>query len=209
MNGIHLPRGRFTDALVAFTLFISVLQVLGAVQAALSHYAFSPILFLADGWRDPPTWLSPIVSQFLLPSIMTVLFNTVLLLIAGRYVEQALGGAGMLLAFIAGAYGGALARLVLTPNSIFFTAGADAGLFALIGAYLSLYGVPKMVPVAPHYSRGAQIAVVAGIWAAVQLAFMLAGGSFELSVSLINPLAGLATGALLARPLLRFRYRRA
>lgn len=207
MNGVNLPRGRFSDALVAFTLFISVLQVLGAVQAVLTQLAFSPVLFLAGGWSDPLSWLSPIVSQFLLSSIMAVLFNTVLLLIAGRYVEQALGGVGMLIAFVAGAYGGSLARLVLTPNSIFFTAGADAGLFALIGAYLSLYGVPRVIPVAQHHSRAMQIGIVALIWAVVQLAFMLAGGSFELSVSLINPLAGMATGVLLAKPLLRFRYR--
>ena len=38
---------------------------------------------------------------------------------------------------------------------------------------------------------------------------MLASGGFELSLNVINPLGGLIVGMLVARPLLRWRYRKA
>ena len=103
---------------------------------------------------------------------------------------------------------GAIARTLVTPASIIPTAGIDAGLFAAIGAYLMLYGIPAAIPVARGYSRSVQILGLALLWATIQAAFMLVG-EFELSVSLINPLGGLPVGALLVRPLLAWRYRKA
>ena len=98
--------------------------------------------------------------------------------------------------------------LFSSPGSIVPTAGIDAGLFAAIGAYLMLYGIPAAIPVAKGYSRPVQILGLALLWAALQALFMLVG-QFELSVSLINPLGGLLVGALIARPLLAWRYRKA
>jgi hypothetical protein len=44
---------------------------------------------------------------------------------------------------------------------------------------------------------------------AVQIVFTLAGGGFELSVTIVEPLGGLAAGVALARPLLAWSYRKA
>jgi len=209
LNGFHLPRGRTTDALIAFIVVAAVVQLLPAVAAAAMGYAFSPLLFLAGGWRAlPMIWLAPLISQFLLGSVTMAMFNTAIMLIVGRYVEKAVGGVGLIVTFVAGAYGGAIARTVLTPNSIFPTLGIDAGLFAAIGAYLMLYGIPAAIPIARGYSRPVQILGLALLWAATQMLFMLIG-EFELSVSLVNPLGGLLVGALIGRPLLRWRYRKA
>ena len=204
-----MPRGRTTDALIAFIIVAAVVQLLPAIGSAALEYSFSPLLFLSGGWRaQPMIWLSPLISQFLLGSITMAMFNTAIMLIVGRYVEKALGGGGLLAVFVAGAYGGAIARTLVTPASIIPTAGIDAGLFAAIGAYLMLYGIPAAIPVARGYSRSVQILGLALLWATIQAAFMLVG-EFELSVSLINPLGGLLVGALLARPLLAWRYRKA
>ena len=209
MSGFHLPRGRTTDALTAFIIVAAVVQLLPAIGNAAFEYSFSPLLFLSGGWRaQPMIWLSPLLSQFLLGSVTMAMFNTAIMLIAGRYVEKALGGSGLLAVFAAGAYGGAIARTLITPASIIPTAGIDAGLFAAIGAYLMLYGIPVAIPAARGYSRPVQILGLALLWAALQAVFMLVG-QFELSVSLVNPLGGLLVGALLARPLLAWRYRKA
>jgi membrane associated rhomboid family serine protease len=209
LSDFHLPRGRTTDALIAFIVAAAVVQLLPAVRDAAYGYSFSPLLFLSGGWRAlPMIWLSPLVSQFLLGSITMAIFNAAFMLIVGRFVEKALGGVGLIVTFVAGAYGGAIARTVLTPGSMTPTAGIDAGFFATVGAYLMLYGVPNGLGVARGYSRPVQILGLALLWAAIQGVFMLVG-PFEISVSLIDPLGGLLIGALIAQPLLRWRYRKA
>ena len=209
--GIHLPRGRVTDALVAFIFVVTILQLAPAVAAALAAFGFAPFLVIAGQWRTDPLHVltAPLLSQFLLTNILMTLFNAILILVAGRYVEKSIGPVGLIAAFVAGAYGGALARLALTPQSVLVTADANAGLFALAGVYLMLYGVPRIVPVPLRYGRIAQIAALAGFWLLIQAAFMLAAGTFELSLGVINPLGGLVAGVLVARPLLRLRWRKA
>jgi membrane associated rhomboid family serine protease len=176
-----------------------------------SRFGFIPAPVITGTWRDNPLieLLSPLASRVIEPSIVGILFNGVFLLIAGRYVERAIGPVGLIVVFVAGGYLGALARLALTPLSVMPSMGMTPSLFAVIGAYLMLYGVPRAIPVAPHHSRMVQIAIVVGIWAAIQVAFMLASGSFELSVSLVEPLGGLMAGLLLAQPMLKWRYRKA
>lgn len=211
MNGIDLPRGRVTDALVAIIFVTAVLQLVTVIAAAAMPYGFMPFDVMSGAWQQSrvATLASPLVSQFLLSSIFSTLFNTIFILIAGRYVERSIGPAGLIATFVTGAYAGALARLVLTPHSFLVTMDASAGLFALAGAYFALYGVPNIVPVPHHYGRFAQIAALAGFWIVLQIAFMLASGVFELSLSVVNPLGGLIAGMLAARPLLRLRYRKA
>ena len=111
--------------------------------------------------------------------------------------------------FVAGAYAGALARLILTPGSPIPSAGLDAAVFAVIGAYFMLYGVPAAIPVARHHSRTAQIAILAGIWLAIQIAFAIVAQNFAVSVTIVEPIGGLIAGVALARPLLAWAYRKA
>ncbi len=154
-------------------------------------------------------WVSPLFAQLLVSNIVNTLFNLIFLLIAGRYVERSLGAGGLIVLVVAGAYLGAIARTLLSPWSYIPTLGADAAVFAVIGAYFMLYGVPEAVPVARHYSRVQQIGALALVWVLVQLSFMMVSGGLEFSVSIINPLGGLAAGIALARPLLAWRYRNA
>ena len=137
------------------------------------------------------------------------MFNLVFLLVAGRYVEQSIKPFGVAALFLAGAYGGALARLALTPDSFVPSAGMDASVFALIGAYLMLYGVPRFMPVFDGQPRSVQIAIIAAIWLAFQMILAVVTQSFELSVTIVEPLGGLLAGVLLARPLLAWTYRKA
>jgi membrane associated rhomboid family serine protease len=155
------------------------------------------------------SWLSPLASAFLPYDIVSAIFNGVLLLVAGRFVEKSIGPVGLGILFVAGAYGGALARLALTFSSPMPSGGCAPSLFAMIGAYMTLYGVPQSLPVPRHLSRWAQIGVLAFFWLVVQALFALAAQNFEVSVAIVDPLGGLIVGMLLARPLLALRWRKA
>ena len=176
----------------------------------IADWFFSPAVALSQ-WQDAPLTvaLSPLVSQFAQVGLFSAAFDAILLLVAGRHVERALGPVGVVLTFVAGAYGGALARLLLTPGSATPGFAANGAVFALIGAYLILYGVPRGIPIAVNGSRLRQVVMLALAWAGLQLVFMLATMTFDLSVALIEPLGGLAAGVAVARPLLAWRYRRA
>lgn len=209
---MHLPRGRFTDALIAVAAFVAlfVIFAIGSRQA-LGQFGFVPVDFLGGGWRAYPllSFASPLSSAFIPPNLLDVVFNGVFLLIAGRFVERAIGGAGLGAVFLVGIYAGAAARLLLTPGSGMVSAGLSTGLFAVIGAYLMLYGVPQALPVPRHLPRSLQIAILAGYWLVVQLVFSMVGGGLEISASIVGPIGGLIAGMLLARPLLAWHYRRA
>lgn len=179
--------------------------------SAATRFGFTPLLFLGGGWRDDAlrSWLAPLVSAFIERSFLSGTLNIVFLLIAGRFVEKVVRPVGIAVLFVAGAYAGALARLVLTPYSIMPSAGLDPSVFALIGAYFVLYGIPAAIPIAPGRSRAVKIVVLAGLWVLFQLAFSAAVQHFELSVTIIAPLGGLIAGCALARPLLAWTYRKA
>lgn len=181
------------------------------LDAAAIWFGFTPGDFLAGGWNNDPirSWLSPLASAFLARDFVSAIFNLIFLLIAGRYVEKAVRPLGLGLIFVAGAYGGALARLILTPGSALASAGLDAPLFAVIGAYFMLYGVPDAIPIARHHNRLTQIAILAGIWMAVQIAFAVLAQSFAVSVTIVEPIGGLLAGMALAKPMLAWAYRKA
>ena len=187
-----------------------VTAAIGLGRAAIL-FGFIPSYFLAGGWSDDPvrSWLSPLASAFLAHDVISAIFNMVFLLIAGRYVEKAIRPIGLGVVFVLGAYGGALARLILTPGSPIPSAGLDASVFAIIGAYFMLYGVPSTIPVARHHSRLTQIAILAGVWLAIQIVFAIIAQSFEVSVTIVEPIGGLLAGVALAKPLLAWNYRKA
>ena len=191
-------------------MFGALLMLVPSVGRALLLWVFSPAMALTL-WPEAPlnVMVSPLVSQFAVAGLFGAAFDAVFVLIAGRYVERALGGPGVAATFVAGAYAGAIARLVLTPASAVPGFGASGGLFAIVGAYLMLYGIPAGLPLNLRGSRVKQIGLLALIWTALQLAFLLATRGGDVSIQVIEPLGGLAAGVALARPLLRWRYRRA
>uniref|UniRef100_UPI001575993A rhomboid family intramembrane serine protease n=1 Tax=Sphingomonas bacterium TaxID=1895847 RepID=UPI001575993A len=162
---------------MALIAFAAVMMLLPSVTMLAAAYCFTPAVAVA-GWRLDPLGvaLSPLASQFAQAGLFAAAFDAILLLAAGRHVERALGPVSLVALFVAGAYGGALARLVLTPGSIVPGLNANGALFAEVGAYLMLYGIPRGLPASLGRSRLGQVAGLAALWALVQLAFMVAAG---------------------------------
>ena len=195
---------------MALIAFGALMMLLPPVFAGAIEWVFSPAMALGL-WREVPAMIaaSPLVSQVAAAGIFGAAFNAVLLLISGRHVERAVGPVGLIATFVAGAYAGALARLLVTPGSGVPGFGANGGLFAVIGTYLMLYGIPAGLPLNLRGSRVGQIAALALFWTILQVLFMLASAGADLSTAIVEPLGGLAAGVALARPLLRWRYRKA
>jgi membrane associated rhomboid family serine protease len=189
-------------------LFVGV--VIGFQKAALT-FGFLPLEFSSGAWQSDAlrSWLSPLASAFIPVDPLSAIFNLIFLLIAGRYVERAIGPAGLGATFVVACYVGALGRLLFTPQSPIPSAGLDSALFGVVGSYFMLYGVPATLPISRRFGRVGQIAILASIWIGIQLVFALTAGSFDPSTAVVAPVFGLLAGMALAKPLLAWRYRRA
>lgn len=202
-----------TDALIAVSVFaLLFVGVVVGFRPAAMVFGFAPLEFASGAWQSGNAlriWLSPLVSLFLPSDLFSAIFNLVFLLIAGRYVERAIGGVGLGILFVVAGYAGAFGRLLLTPQSPVASAGMDPALFGVIGSYFMLYGVPDAIPTWRGFGRAGQIASLALIWIGLQLAFALIAGTFEPSTALVAPVFGLMAGMALAKPLLAWRYRNA
>lgn len=207
---MHLPRGRFTDALVALSAFaLLVVGVIVGFRTAAVSFGFLPLEFSTGAWQSDALrfWLSPLASAFIPADPVSAIFNLIFLLIAGRYVERAIGPVGLGVTFVLACYAGALGRLLFTPQSPIPSAGLDSAVFGVIGSYFMLYGVPAALPISRRFGRVGQIAILALIWIGIQLVFALTAGSFDPSTAVVAPVFGLIAGIALARPLLAWRYR--
>lgn len=207
---MHLPRGRFTDALVAFSVFAALFVALAVgVPAAAAQFGLGPMAFWAGAYQaDVALALaSPLLALFIPSDVIGVAFDLVFLLIAGRFVERAIGPLGLGVLFVVAAYVAAAARLVLTPHSIVPGVGMQPALYAVIAGYFMLYGVPASVPTWRGLGRAGEILSLALIWIGLQVAMAAMTGYLELSIALVAPLAGVLTGIALAKPLLAWRYR--
>jgi membrane associated rhomboid family serine protease len=189
-----------------------VLLFVGAVlglQKAAATFGFLPLEFSTGAWRSDALrfWFSPLASAFIPADPISAIFNLIFLLIAGRYVERAVGPLGLATIFLVACYAGALGRLLFTPQSPIPSAGLDSALFGVIGSYFMLYGVPDSLPISRRFGRVGQIAILALIWIGIQLVFALTAGSFDPSTAMVAPVFGLVAGIALAKPMLAWRYR--
>lgn len=189
-----------------------MLLFVGAViglQKAAATFGFLPLEFSTGAWQSDALrfWFSPLASAFIPADPISAIFNLIFLLIAGRYVERAVGPLGLATIFLVACYAGALGRLLFTPQSPIPSAGLDSALFGVIGSYFMLYGVPASLPISRRFGRVGQIAILALIWIGIQLVFALTAGSFDPSTAVVAPVFGLVAGIALAKPMLAWRYR--
>src|SRR3712207_709330 len=87
-----------------------------------------------------PVWLTPLTSTLVHSGFVHLFFNLVILLFCGRSTERVLGGRGILILYLVGAYAAAAAQYAADPAGRMPMVGASGAISALLGAYALLFG---------------------------------------------------------------------
>jgi membrane associated rhomboid family serine protease len=156
-----------------------------------------------------PIWLTPISATLLHAGALHIGFNLLMLLFCGREDEVALGPAGIIVLYVAGAYAAAAAQFVAGPHSPIPMIGASGAISALVGAYAILYGQRRQSKYSARVTRWLNILWLAVAWIVVQLLLGLASRTEGMAIAAAAHIGGFIAGLLLARPMLAWRYRKA
>jgi len=172
----------------------------GFIPARLSGLAIDGAL---------PVWLTPLSATLIHAGVLHLAFNLLLLVFCGREDEVALGPGGVLVLYGVGAYAAAAAEWAALPHSAVPMVGASGAISALVGAYALLYGQRRSSRLPREVARWLHILWLAAAWIGLQLLVGLASATSGVVVATPAHVGGFVAGLLLARPLLRWRYRKA
>ena len=206
------PRATATGVIVAVTClaFLAATLTVGTDWAAAAG-GFIPArisgVMILEG--AVPAWLTPLTAALIHASFFHLLFNMVMLGFCGKLVEQAIGGRGLLILYLAGAYAAAFAQYLAGPHEAVPMVGASGAASAVLGVYALLYGRHKQAVAHPALNRLINIAWLAVAWIGIQLLFGFAGATEGMSIAIAAHIGGFLLGLALARPLLLWRYREA
>lgn len=156
-----------------------------------------------------PAWLTPLSATLLHAGALHLGFNLLMLVYCGREDEVAIGPWGIAILYGIGAYAAAAAQYALDPASPVPMIGASGAISALVGAYALLYGRPRASRFNPRVARMLHVAWLAAAWIVVQLLLGYASAIEGIGIAAMAHIGGFIAGLLLARPLLRWRYRKA
>src|ERR1043165_3402327 len=91
------------------------------------------------GW-PVPVLLTPLTATLVHSGFAHLIMNLAMLLFCGRSVERVLGGTGVVILYLVGAYAAAAAEYPLHPDTTVPMVGASGAISALLGAYPLLFG---------------------------------------------------------------------
>jgi membrane associated rhomboid family serine protease len=151
-----------------------------------------------------PAVLTPITASFLHVDAVHIGLNLLMLAFCGRQVEPALGKGLLALAMLLFAYAAGMAEWAWNPdggNVIIGASGVTSGLLGLYALIYTAQDVPRVGPFPPHVVR---IVWLAAAWIGLQA---LMGLAFNGQIAVLGHVGGFVGGLLLARPLLKWRYR--
>lgn len=197
-------------ALLCVVVFV-ILAITGYQHQAFVGAGFIPARFGADLIAPPGTMLpfalTPLSSAFLHSGVLHLIFNMVVLLFIGRQLEAPLGSAATAVLLVAGAYAGAFAQWLADPGSTAIVVGASGAISALIAVFALIFSrsqAPAIGPIPSHWVRALWLAAA---WIGIQLLLGFAGGAGFGNIAIWAHVGGFVAGLLLARPLLRWRFR--
>lgn len=202
-------RMTITLAVVTVASFV-LLTAMGKLQVAAAVGGFIPArLSGLQVIGALPVWITPLSAALVHGGALHIGFNLLMLLFCGKEVEVALGRAGIVVLYVLGAYAAAAAQYAVGPHSPVPMVGASGAISALVGAYAMLYGQRRPSKLSPEVARWVHIAWLAAAWVVVQLLLGLASKTEGMAIASAAHIGGFLAGLVLARPLLRWRYRKA
>ena len=201
---------RATIAIAALTglAWIVLAVVMSAPTAALS-LGFIPARFsgIETNFAAVPAFLTPLSATLVHAGFIHLFFNLLMLLWCGAATERVLGGAGLILIYIAGAFAAAVAQWLVDPMSVMPMIGASGAVSAVIGAFALSFGRPRPFTKSARANRWINALWLMAAWVLLQMAIgWLAGGQGYLLATPAH-IGGFLAGLLLQRPLLVWRYR--
>ena len=196
-------------ALVCVVLFV-ILAITGLQSDVFVRAGFIPArlgadLIAPDGML--PFVLTPLTSAFLHSGVLHLVFNLIVLLYIGRQLEAPLGSRAMAVLLVAGAYAGAAAQWAAEPNSTAVMVGASGAISALIAVFALIFSRSQTAAIGPIPGHWVRALWLAAAWISLQLLIGFAGGGGFGAIAIWAHVGGFLAGLLLARPLLRWRFK--
>ena len=201
-----------TNIIVALTVLAwivaAVLDPTGKVDYALG---FVPARFggFVIPFATAPVFLTPLTATFVHSNLIHIGFNMLILLWCGTQVERILGGFGIIVLYVVGAYAAAAAQWVINPLATSPVIGASGAVSAVIGAYALSFGRAKAVTNNLWLNRWINVVWLMVAWVLLQMATTWLAGTRGVLVATAAHVGGFAAGLLLQRPLLLWKYRKA
>lgn len=198
-----------TNAIVIATVAAYALVWLsGMAQTVDMLGGFIPVR--ASGYILPgalPLWITPLTATLLHGGIIHLGFNMLMLVFCGRMVESAIGPAGLLLLYLAGAYVAAGAQYLAGPYDASPMIGASGAISAIFAGYALLYGKPRGFAGHPVLGMAVNILWLAAAWIGVQFLMGLAFANLGMAIATAAHVGGFIAGLALIKPLLIWRHR--
>jgi membrane associated rhomboid family serine protease len=203
-----LRRARVTLAIAALTAAAWLIAWLGGWQdLAVAAGGFVPARVLGGAGPAVPAWLTPLTATLVHSGFVHIAFNLLMLLFCGRAVEPVLGGRGIAILYLVGAYAAAAAEYAVDPGQTVPMVGASGAISALLGAYALLFGRNKVKVANPALATLLNALWLGAAWIAINV---LVGFTFETSglrIAIFAHIGGFLAGLALARPLLLLKWR--
>ena len=203
--------GRYTNAIAVVTVSAWLLALVSAQffdVAALGGFIPARVMGGLTVVGALPWWLTPFSSTLIHADIFHLGFNMLMLLWCGRQVEQAIGGKLLLLLYGIGALAAALGQYALGPHETSATVGASGAISAVVAVYALVFSEQRVKPVGPIPAHIVRVAWLAMAWIGIQTLIGFGFGAGGQLIAVGAHIGGFVAGLALARPLLRWRYRR-
>jgi membrane associated rhomboid family serine protease len=209
--GSRFPRTA-TNLIVALTIVAWIGAVaLGLNERAAFVLGFVPARF--SGFVLPfaaaPVWLTPLTATLVHSNLVHLGFNMLILLWCGAQVERVLGAPGLIVLYVAGAYGAAAAQWGVDPLSSVPMIGASGAISAVVGAFALSFGRAKPLTSNLMVNRWINVLWLLVAWTVLQAMMGWLGNQQGYLLATPAHVGGFAAGLLLQRPLLLWRYRKA
>jgi membrane associated rhomboid family serine protease len=127
----------------------------------------------------------------------------------GRMTERVLGWQGLGILYVAGIIAASAAEFLAHPSSQTPVIGASGAISAVIAVYMLLFPNKEPKPWGPIPVAIARPLQLLAMWVLINLMIGFAGPGMGLGIAIWSHIGGFIAGLLLAKPLLRWRYRNA
>ena len=201
-----------TAAIIVVTAAVSAAVLLGNYGYDASMRAgFIPARLsgVDTDFAAAPAWLTPLTCTLLHGGFLHLAMNMLMLGFTGKETERALGAGGIAILYVVGAFVAAFAQWLPNPQSTVPMIGASGAASAVVGAYSLLFGRSRAKAIGPIPAQAVHVVWLAVAWTLVNLLSAFAFLGAGVAVAAPAHIGGFIAGLIFAKPLLRWRWRKA